>query len=51
MPTTVATAATDTKLSLLDAAEAVIAEHGFAGASLRAITSRAGTNLAAVNYH
>ena len=46
-----ATAATDTKLSLLDAAEAVIAEHGFAGASLRAITSRAGTNLAAVNYH
>ena len=41
----------DTKLSLLDAAEEVIAEHGFAGASLRAITSRAGTNLAAVNYH
>ncbi len=50
MPTATA-ATTDTKLSLLDAAEAVIAEHGFAGASLRAITSRAGTNLAAVNYH
>ncbi len=48
-PTT--TAVNDTKLSLLDAAEAIIAEHGFAGASLRAITSRAGTNLAAVNYH
>ena len=41
----------DTKLSLLDAAEALIAEHGLAGASLRAITSRAGTNLAAANYH
>ena len=49
--TTSAAAANDTKLSLLDAAEATIAEHGFAGASLRAITSRAGTNLAAVNYH
>ena len=43
--------AQDTKLSLLDAAEALIAEHGVAGASLRAITSRAGTNLAAANYH
>lgn len=41
----------DTKAALLDAAEAVMSEHGFAGASLRAITSRAGTNLAAVNYH
>ena len=41
----------DTKLSLLDAAEALIAEHGVGGASLRAITSRAGTNLAAANYH
>ncbi len=50
MPVSIA-APTDTKLSLLDAAEAMIAEHGFAGASLRAITSRAGTNLAAVNYH
>ena len=44
-------AAQDTKLSLLDAAEALIAEHGVAGASLRAITARAGTNLAAANYH
>ena len=49
MPATAA--AQDTKLSLLDAAEALIAEHGVAGASLRAITSRAGTNLAAANYH
>ena len=49
--TTPATAAVDTKAALLDAAEAVISEHGFAGASLRAITTRAGANLAAVNYH
>jgi AcrR family transcriptional regulator len=41
----------DTKTALLDAAEAVMSEHGFAGASLRAITSNAGTNLAAVSYH
>lgn len=41
----------DTKESLLEAAEALIAERGLAGASLRAITSRAGTNLAAANYH
>ena len=41
----------DTKQSLLDAAEALIAQNGLAGASLRAITSRAGTNLAAANYH
>ncbi len=40
-----------TKQSLLDAAEALIAERGVAGASLRAITTRAGTNLAAANYH
>ena len=41
----------DTKSNLLEAAEALIAERGIAGASLRAITSRAGTNLAAANYH
>ncbi len=51
MPTATAPPATDTKASLLDAAEAILAEHGFAGASLRAITSRASVNLAAVNYH
>ncbi|MEE8523011.1 MAG: TetR/AcrR family transcriptional regulator [Thermoanaerobaculia bacterium] len=49
--TTTATTPVDTKTALLDAAEAVISEHGFAGASLRAITANAGTNLAAVNYH
>lgn len=46
-----ATAVPDTKESLLDAAEALIARHGVAGASLRAITSRARVNLAAANYH
>ncbi len=48
---TTTTTPVDTKTALLDAAEEVISQHGFAGASLRAITSNAGTNLAAVNYH
>lgn len=41
----------DTKARLLDAAEAAFSEHGFQAASLRAITSAAEANLAAVNYH
>ncbi len=41
----------DTKQRLLDAAEALFAERGFAATSLRAITAQAGVNLAAVNYH
>lgn len=45
------TAAADTKEALLDAAEALFAEHGFAGASLRAITTRADANVAAAHYH
>lgn len=36
---------------ILDTAELLFAEQGFAEASLRLITSRAGVNLAAVNYH
>jgi len=40
-----------TRDALLDAAEALFVEHGLEGASLRAITQRAGANLAAVNYH
>ncbi|MBO9496036.1 TetR family transcriptional regulator [Thalassotalea sp. G20_0] len=36
---------------ILDAAEKLFAEHGFAETSLRSITSQAGVNLAAVNYH
>ncbi len=47
----VPTALTDTKTSLLDAAERLFAEHGIAGASLRAITREAAANLAAVHYH
>ncbi|MEA3413466.1 MAG: TetR/AcrR family transcriptional regulator [Pseudomonadota bacterium] len=41
----------ETKTIILDAAEALFAEQGFAATSLRAITSRAGVNLASVNYH
>ncbi len=41
----------DTKQRILDAAEQLFAEHGFDGASLRSITTVAGVNLAAVNYH
>lgn len=41
----------DTKSRILDAAEMMFAEYGFAGASLRSITNEAGVNLAAVNYH
>ena len=36
---------------ILDVAEKLFAEHGFAETSLRAITSKAEVNLAAVNYH
>ncbi len=41
----------DTRQRLLDAAEALFAERGFADTSLRAITARAKANLAAVHYH
>ncbi|GAB3154502.1 TetR/AcrR family transcriptional regulator [Amycolatopsis sp. NPDC004378] len=44
-------AVSDTRSQLLDAAEHLFAEHGFRGASVRAITERAGANLAAVGYH
>lgn len=36
---------------ILDAAEALFAEHGFDATSMRMITGRAEVNLAAVNYH
>lgn len=41
----------DTKARILDAAEDIFIECGFEAMSLRQITSRAGVNLAAVNYH
>jgi AcrR family transcriptional regulator len=49
---TVARAATEnTKAALLKAAKQLILEQGYAGASVRALTAEAGTNLGAVNYH
>lgn len=41
----------DTVTRILDNAEVLFAERGFAETSLRNITSKAGVNLAAVNYH
>lgn len=41
----------DTKARILDAAEALFSERGFAATSTRDITTAAGVNLAAVNYH
>lgn len=40
-----------TRERLLDAAERLFAERGFRATSLRALTSRAKANVAAVNYH
>ena len=44
-------AQSETVERILDAAEQLFAEKGFAETSLRLITSKAGVNLAAVNYH
>ena len=41
----------DTKDRILDSAERLFADHGFAATSLRQITAAAEVNLAAVNYH
>jgi len=40
-----------TRERLLNAAERLFAAKGFAGTSVREITSAAGTNIASVNYH
>lgn len=40
-----------TRQRILDAAEALFAERGFDGVSLRQITARAGVELALANYH
>ncbi|ODC02950.1 TetR family transcriptional regulator [Terasakiispira papahanaumokuakeensis] len=44
-------AQSDTVTRILDTAEALFAERGFAETSLRTITGKARVNLAAVNYH
>jgi AcrR family transcriptional regulator len=41
----------NTQNRVLDAAERLFAEHGFEGASIRAIVDAANVNLAAVHYH
>lgn len=41
----------DTKIRILDGAEQLFAREGFHNTSLRALTSQAEVNLAAVNYH
>lgn len=41
----------DTKQKILDTAELLIGEQGYAATSLRQIISNAGVNLAAVHYH
>ena len=41
----------ETRTRILDAAEELFMRHGFEGTSMRHLTSRAGVNLAAVNYH
>jgi AcrR family transcriptional regulator len=41
----------DTKTRIMDVAESLFAEKGYAATSLREITGEAGTNLASVNYH
>lgn len=43
--------APETRDRILDAAESLFVEHGFEATSMRMITSRAGANIAAVNYH
>ena len=45
------TTSQDTKSRIVDVAEQLFMEHGFEATSLRQLTSSAGVNLAAVNYH
>jgi AcrR family transcriptional regulator len=44
-------AATGTAAALIEAARELFALHGYDGASVRAITARAGANLGAITYH
>jgi AcrR family transcriptional regulator len=47
----VAASTNDTKEQILNVAERLFAERGFAGTTLRNVVSEAGVNLAAVHYH
>jgi AcrR family transcriptional regulator len=47
----VTSSTTDTKQQIINVAERLFAEHGFAGTTLRNVISEAGVNLAAVHYH
>jgi len=42
---------TDTRDSILDAAEILFSQRGYNGVSVREIVEQAGVNIAAVNYH
>ncbi len=44
-------AAIPTRESLLDAAEALFSEHGYAAVGVREIADRAGANVASIKYH
>lgn len=48
---TSASTVNDTCDRILNAAERLFMEHGYDGASMRMLTSAAGVNLAAINYH
>jgi AcrR family transcriptional regulator len=45
------TPTTDTKEKIINVAERLFAERGFAGTTLRNVSTEADVNLAAVNYH
>jgi AcrR family transcriptional regulator len=51
LASTVDHASGNTRERILDAAEALFVQHGFAATSLRAIATTGGVNLAATNYH
>ena len=51
IPIAASRGATATKDRILDTAEELFMEHGFEATSLRSLTTSAGVNLAAVNYH
>ena len=43
--------ATDSKVRILDAAQAEFSEYGYHGTSIRNVASRAGVQIAAIRYH